>query len=182
MKEKWLQIDRAGKIRLVILALISLWCAYCVIAYCHEIYNLGFNGTVIDTGNIGPINIDGSDFTVIFKLLGTGANTLVVLSVFGIYSVVIVILCLIPIFLFWLIAIRKLTTVSAQEAELAQYTIGLGGVISFLGGILITMFRSRFPAVWLSLIWILPSFLIVVIPLRKRIAFPSQNNMQTGGN
>ena len=68
MKDKWLRTDKAGKIRLIVLALIMAWCAYCVIAYSREIYDLSADTSsmLIDTKTVGPINIDGSDFTAIF--------------------------------------------------------------------------------------------------------------------
>ncbi len=171
MKDKWLKTDRTAKIRLVILALIMAWCAYCVIAYSREIYDMSADTSsmLIDTKTVGPINIDGSDFTAIFKGLAAGSNALVVTAVLGVYSAVIAVLTLIPIFLYWLIAIRKAENVSAEEAELAMNICGLAGFISVIGGILITGFSSRMPAVLLTLIWLLPAFPIIVIPLRKRI-------------
>ena len=164
MKDKWLRTDKAGKIRLIVLALIMAWCAYCVIAYSREIYDLS-----IDTKKVGPVLIDGSDFTAIFKGLAAGSNAMVVTSVLGIYAAATAVFTLIPIFLYWLIAIRKAENVSAEEAELAMNICGLAGFISVIGGILITGFASRMPAVLLTLVWLLPAFPIIVIPLRKRI-------------
>ena len=164
MKDKWLKTDRTAKIRLVVLALMMAWCAYCVIAYSREIYDLS-----IDTKKVGPVLIDGSDFTDIFKAAAAGSNALVVTAALGGYSAAIAVLTLIPIFLYWLIAIRKAENVSAEEAELAMNICGLAGFISVIGGILITGFGSRMPAVLLTLIWLLPAFPIIVIPLRKRI-------------
>ena len=171
MKDKWLRTDRAGKIRLIVLALIMAWCAYCVIAYSREIYDMSADTSsmLIDTKTVGPINIDGSDFTAIFKGLAAGSNALVVTSVLGIYVFATAVFTLIPIFLYWLIAIRKAENVSAEEAELAMNICGLGGFVSVIVGILITGFASRMPAVLLTLVWLLPAFPIIVIPLRKRI-------------
>ena len=95
---------------------------------------------------------------------------MVVTSVLGIYVAATAVFTLIPIFLYWLIAIRKAENVSAEEAELAMNICGLGGFVSVIVGILITGFASRMPAVLLTLVWLLPAFPIVVIPLRKRIS------------
>ncbi|MBR6256699.1 MAG: hypothetical protein IKR23_04900 [Lachnospiraceae bacterium] len=169
MKENWSKTDKYGKIRLVILLLICLWCAYCVIAYSYEIYNLEVSSNLIDVKNMGPMLIDGSDFTGIFKLIGTGSNIMVVSAVLGIYGLATAVMCLVPLILFWFIGIRRAEFVSLSEAELAKNICGIGGVISLIGGILITRFNGRMPAVFLTLIWLLPSFIIVVIPLRKKI-------------
>ena len=170
MKEKWLQLDKDGHVRLIFLLLICIWCAYCVIAYSHEIYSGNLGHAVVDTKNMGKIWIDGSDFTGIFSLLGGGANLLVAVVVLGGYSIATIVMTWIPLFLFWLIGIRKLTAVKAEEAELAMNICGLLGAVSLLGGILITLFHSRLPAVWLTLCWLFPCFLFVILPFRKRIA------------
>jgi hypothetical protein len=169
MKENWSNTDKYGKIRLVILLLICLWCAYCVIEYSYEIYNLEISSKLIDVKSIGPMPVDGTDFSGFFKLIGTGGNMMIVSAVFGIYGLATAVLCLVPLILFWFIGIRRAEFVSLSEAELAKNICGIGGVISLLGGILITLFNSRMPAVFLTLIWLIPSFVIVVIPLRKRI-------------
>ena len=86
----------------------------------------------------------------------------------GIYGLATAVMCLVPLILFWFIGIRRAEFVSLSEAELAKNICGIGGVISLIGGILITRFNGRMPAVLLTLIWLLPSFIIVVIPLRKK--------------
>ena len=177
MKAKWLGTGKAGKIRLIILLLIGLWCAYSVICYSYEIYNLQIIDKMVKTDDIGPVIVGWTDFSLLFKAALTGANVLMLLTVYGVTTLVIVVLCVIPLVLFWLIGIRKAQNVTLEEAELARNICGVCGAIGLFGGIVITGFRSRMPAVWFSLCWLLPAFLIVVVQLRKRI--PSDT--PTGG-
>ncbi len=170
MKEKWLGTARTGKIRLIILLLIGLWCAYSVICYSYEIYNLHISDNTIKTDDIGPVVVGWTDFAGLFKVLLSGGNVIMILTIIGITTLVIAVLCIIPLFLFRLIFVRKAEDVTADEAELSKNICGLCGVISLLGGIVITGFKSRMPAAWFTLCWMLPAFLIVVVPLRKRIS------------
>ena len=120
MKEHWSNTDKNGKIRLIILLLICLWCAYCVIEYSYEIYNLEINSKLIDVKSIGPMPVDGTDFSAFFKLLGAGGNAMIVSAVLGIYGLATAVMCIVPLILFWLIGIRRAGSVSLSEAELAK--------------------------------------------------------------
>ena len=168
MKEKWNTLERAGKVRMVILALIAAWCTYATIAYVYEIWNLDLQNGMVDVKRMGPILIDGSDFTGLFQLAGAGANGLLLFWVYVAYTVAITLMSAVPMFFYWLIAIRRAKDVAADEPELARHICGIGAVISFIAGIVITGFHSRMPAVWFTLCWAVWSFLLVIIPLRKQ--------------
>ena len=169
MKEKWGTLERAGKVRMVILALIVVWCTYATIAYVYEIWNLDMSSGMVDTKNMGPILIDGSDFTALFKIVGTGANGLRIFAVYVAYTIAITLMSAVPMLLYWLIAIRRAKDVVTDEPELARHICGIGACISFIAGVVLTGFHTKLPAVWLTLCWVLWAFLLVIIPLRKQL-------------
>jgi hypothetical protein len=169
MKDKWKQLAQAGKVRMVVMALIAAWCAYATIEYVYEIWNLELQNVMVDTKHMGPILIDGSNFTAFFKLAGIGVNGLLIFFVYAAYTVAITLMSAVPMLLFWLIAIRRAKDVVSIEPELARHICGIGAVISFCGGVIFTGFHTKLPAVWLTLCWVLWAFFLVIIPLRKRI-------------
>ena len=169
MKENWNKLDKPARIRLVILALIILWCTYSVIAYTYEIYHLDISQGMVDTKNMGPIWIDGSDFTPIFKALGSGTNGLVILAIYGIYTVAMMVMSVVPMLIYWLAAIRRAENIVWEEAELAKNICGLGGFLGLVIGIGVTGFSTKIPPVWFTLCWLLWAFLLVIIPMRKRL-------------
>ena len=168
MKEKWSNTSNGGKLRLIILMLISLWSAYCVIEFCYEIYNMDYDVGYVYINTLLPLFLNGSLFTGLIQSFIYG--NMVVLGVFLAYILLTVIMCLIPQFIYWLVFVSRADVVSAEEAELAMNTCGIGGVISMLGGIVITLFHSKMPAALLTLIWLISAFIIIVVPLRKKIS------------
>ena len=137
MKEKWGTLERAGKVRMVILALIVAWCTYATIAYVYEIWNLDMSNGMVDTKNMGPILIDGSDFTALFKIVGTGANGLRIFAVYVAYTIAITLMSAVPLLLYWLIGIRRAKDVVSEEPELARHICGIGACISFIVGVVL---------------------------------------------
>jgi hypothetical protein len=143
MKENWNKLDKPARIRLVILALIILWCTYSVIAYTYEIYHLDISQGMVDTRNMGPIWIDGSDFTPIFKALGSGTNGLVILIIYGVYTLAMMVMSVVPMLIYWLAAIRRAENIVWEEAELAKNICGLGGFLGLVIGIGVTGFSTK---------------------------------------
>ena len=168
MKEKWSNTSKSGKLRLIVLMLITLWSAYCVTEYCYEIYNMDYDVGYVDIRTLLPVFPNGSLFTGLIR--GFISGNMVVLGVLLAYILLTAIACLVPQLIYWLIFVSRADVVSAEEAELAMNTCGLGGFISLVGGIVITLFSSKMPAVLLTLIWLLSAFFIIVVPLRKKIS------------
>lgn len=168
MKEKWSNTSKGGKLRLIVLMLICLWSAYCVIEYSYEIYNMDYDVGYVDIRTLLPVFPNGSLFTGLIRSFIAG--NMVVLGVFLAYILLTAITCLVPQLIYWLIFVSRADVVSAGEAELVMNTCGLGGFISLVGGIAVTLFRSKMPAVLLTLIWLMSSIFTIVVPLRKKIS------------
>ena len=64
-------------------------------------------------------------------------------------------------------------TTSKEEAELAKNICGLGGFLGLVIGIGVTGFSTKIPPVWFTLCWLLWAFLLVIIPMRKRLIPPA---------
>ena len=172
MKEKWNRVEKAGKIRLVILAVIIAWCVYCVLAYTWELHNLNIAKGIVDTGGMGSLWVDGTDFswiTALAKAIGGGLNFVVILIVYGSYTLAMMVLCGGPILVYWFFTIRKAEYILEEETELAKNICGLGGFVSVVIGVIITKFQPRTPSVWLTLVWLLFAFVGVLLPLRRRL-------------
>ncbi|MCR5249282.1 MAG: hypothetical protein K6E50_01605 [Lachnospiraceae bacterium] len=179
MREKWNKLDAGAKVRMIILALIALWCAYCVIAYSREIYETSIANGTVDTKNMGSVTVDGSDFTPIAQFLGSSFNSLFVFVIIGAYSLVILAICGLPEFFYWLILIRKRSVIQPEESELATYIVGLGAFFGVVGGIVACGFHTRFAPVWFTFCWLIPAFLLLILPFRRRMragAPPTDSN------
>ena len=172
MKEKWNRVEKAGKIRLVILAVIIAWCVYCVLGYTWELHNLNIAKGIVDTGGMGSFWVDGTDFswiTALAKVIGGGLNFVVILIVYGSYTLAMMVLCGVPILVYWFFMIRKAEYILEEETELAKNICGLGGFLSVVIGVIITKFQTRTPSVWFTLVWLLFAFVGVLLPLRRRL-------------
>ena len=109
-----------GKIRIVISIVIFIILAYFSIGYTYELYHFGLEELYIDAGNINDIDITGSDFTPLFRLVGAGVNSFVGFLTAGIYAFVILAVSLILLLPYRLIALNKKREVSEKEGEISK--------------------------------------------------------------
>lgn len=181
MKEKWQQLEKAGKVRLVILAILIAWCVWCVLAYTNEIHQGDLFRGLINTKAMEGIIVDGADFTGLFRLAGGGLNLITVLLIYGSYLVVMTIMSILPFVVYWFFAIRKRAAVTPEEAELAKNLIGIGGLFGVIVGILITGFQTKFPAALFTLCWMIWAILFVLLPLRRRVSMTNPYGTATNG-
>ena len=152
-RERWAGMDSGGHKRIVALCLILAWFDYLTLFYSYSVYNFD------------PFYDDGSNVLVSLGLsIAEGFAGFVLL---GIYALVILVFALILFLLLRLIGLHGEPYLTEGEVELSRNLTGLAGAISLIGAVVITGFGAQFPAVFYTLLWVAPCFLIYLNPIRK---------------
>ena len=160
-------MKKSGMIRISVFTVILLIFSYFSVGCAHSIFISGTEQMFIDTSNTN-INIDGSDFTLIFRLIGAETNLLIGIFVYGIYAVIVFIVSLVLCIPFRLVGLRKNTVISNRESKITKYIfIGILSV-SIITGLILTRFTVIIPLLFYTAIWAVIAFFIYVYPLLKR--------------
>ena len=69
------KMSRPGIARIIVFSVILILLAFFSVGYTYETFNTSLKQQFIDVDDINNINIDGSDFTLGFRILGTGINS-----------------------------------------------------------------------------------------------------------
>jgi len=160
-------MNGAGKIRIAILVVILLGLSYFSVGYAYEIFVSSVKEYFIDTNNINDINIDGADFTMIFRLMGAGLNSILSLFLYGIYAVVVFLASLILVIPFRLIGLRKSTELTALEISITKWVFIVGIILSLIVGVIITRCTVLIPLLIYTAIWALIVFFIYVLSVLR---------------
>ena len=163
-------LDKNAWIRIIVFALILIWCSYISIAYSLEANPTGGFDNYIDTSDINDVIIDGADFTMGFRLLGHTLNGFLYFTMLILILVCLLVeavLCVIPTLLIRFIGIKKTSTITPEEYKItkilyfsviaAAFVIGL--ILTRFVGILITLLYT---AEWAGIL------LIYLLALRSR--------------
>ena len=128
---------------------------------------------MVDTSEIKDVNIDGSDFTLFFRLFGMGVNGMLMLSSLALIAILIiaeVFFVIIPVLLLRFIGLKKsLTdTVNVDEYRIVKYIYISAIGLSVILGLIASGFVAIIPMLCLDAAWIL-IVLIYVLGLKSRI-------------
>ena len=162
-------MEKEGKTRIIAFIIISIILSYFAIGYVYELYQSDINSVMVNTDEIKDINIDGSDFTPVFKLFGGGLNGFILLITVGIDSVVILVVGLILSISFRVIGLNKNRCIGQEEYKIVKYAYIIILSISFLTGGISTRFSLIIPLILFNAIWGGLVFGFCVMPLRSRI-------------
>ena len=165
-------MKKDGILRIILMNLLMVLFSYFSIGYTYEIFRLGINGLRelrVPVNAIHPVNVDGQDFTPLFRLLGMVSNGYLSLIELTAYClslitsvVVILVITLILSVLFRVIAKRKITFVSAKEKKYTKISY-IGMILLSLGvGLISTHYTVLLPLLLFTAVWALPFLLIYV--------------------
>ena len=160
-------------IRLAVLTVILIIFSYFSVGYTYEIFISGLKKMRelhIDTDSINDINIDGSDFTLFFRLMGAGTNALLgflELFFYCLYAVIILIVSLIFSIPFKHIALKKVEIISEEEKTITKRIFIGFIVISILTGLFLTHFTVIIPLLTYTAIWAATILFVYIIPLTE---------------
>ncbi len=175
MIERIKGLNKGGKIRLCVFMALLLWCIYLGAGYSYSLEGQDpmsqyvMDG-MVDTNDIGNVYIDGSDFTLFFRLLGYGANGLIaMLYIFLIilYVVIIVVLSIIPTLVLRFVGLRKKYIVTEDEHKFTKYLYYIAMGISLVSSLILTRFVGIIPCLLFNAAWAL-SLLIYVCGVKAR--------------
>ena len=170
MSESFKNLDKAGKIRLILFVCIIIWCLYWGIGFSYEIsrgggLTNGLSDNMVDVSNIDDVYVDGSDVTMGVRLLGLAANgaIIVVIVIFMLLFMVIeTVATIVPMVLLRIIGLNKKYIVTEDEYIITKriyiIAIGLGLVLSLC----ITRFTGIIPAILFTLVWSLVALIYVL--------------------
>ena len=164
-------MDRTGRIRTVVFAVILLILAFFAVGYVRELYASGFSGRIINTEEINEINIDGSDFGWLFRLLGHGVNGLISFVVYGVYAVIVLIVSLVLVIPFRLIVVRRSTVISSEERRLTKIIFGAVVGVSLLLGLILTKGSCIAALIFYTAIWALIVLCVYILTTKKNCCF-----------
>lgn len=137
------------------------------VAYVDEAYGVLHPEKVYSEGNRGII-IDGSDFTVICRIIGTVVSGILDIVVIGTYVAAMILISAIVFALLRIISIRKTTIVTEKEIKYTIRLIWISTAVSFVISIVLT--NITFVLCAASLFWQMPLFAysIYLFPLKKK--------------
>ncbi len=162
-------MSRTAKIRTAAFVIILLILAYFSAGYAFSLYSSGANAHIIDTEGMN-VNIDGSDFTPLFRLFGDGINSLFGFLMCGIYAIVMVILSLLLILPLRLIGVRKTTVLSAMEYRISKCILPVVSVLSVIIGLILTRGTYIVPLLIYTAIWSGLALLIYILGISEKVA------------
>lgn len=170
MIDSFKNLDKTGKIRLIIFVCILIWCIYWSAGFSYEISRGGglFGGhtsNFIDISDIDDVYVDGSDVTPAVRLMGLAANgaiLLLMIVLLLIFSVLETVATAVPMILLRLIGLSKKYVVTEEEYKITKgiYLISIG--ISFVLSLIFTGFTAIIPAIVFSLVWSLVALIYVL--------------------
>ena len=157
----------AGKIRVAAFITILVIISYVTVKTTLLLYCIGINEGLISVGEINDINIDGSDFTVLFKIIGHITNIFIVIIVFGVCGVVIGIKSLLLILPLRLIGLRNKPQLTMQEKNITKRCF-LGVLsLSVITGLVLTGCTMIIPFTYYTLIWTIVVLFVYLSPVCK---------------
>ncbi len=156
-----------GKARIIIFATITIVLAYFASGYTYELYELDIKNHLADMSSAENAVIDGSDFTLVFKLFGYGANGLIMTAISGVYAFVITIVSLILLLPFRAVGLNKKRMIGENECRIMKKIfIGVALLSLIIGGI-ITRFSQIALLLLYNAVWIFWAYILCILPLRK---------------
>ncbi|WP_026835160.1 hypothetical protein [Eubacterium xylanophilum] len=171
-------MKKEGIIRIIVITIIFIIFSYFSVGYTYDIFNSGveqLRELHTDADSINNINIDGTDFTPVFRLMGFGVNgflDIIEIMIYCIFAFIIMMVSLILSILLRFIGLKKAKIVSEKE-KIATKWIFLGFIIvSILTGLILTRFTVIIPLLVYTSIWVAISWFMYVRQLMKFTNIP----------
>lgn len=161
-------MTKTAKARIIIFIIILLVLSYFSVGYTYEVFNVSVENYFIDADNINNINIDGADFTPMFRIMGYGMNTFLGFLMYGLFAVIIGIVSIIFIIPFRFIGLRKQTKITILEKKITLWSFGGIVLLSVCLALILTKGTVIIPLLFYTAIWALPMFFIYVLAILKR--------------
>ena len=159
------KMSRPGIARIIVFSVILILLAYFSVGYTYETFNTSLKQQFIDVDDINNINIDGSDFTPGFRILGTGINSFLALMTFGTYAIVILVVSAIFIVPFRFIGLRKNSIVTDTEKKITKAVFAGAVAISIIVSLIITRMTMIVPLLIYTAMWAGMAFCIYVLAI-----------------
>lgn len=156
-----------NKCRVTIFILILAILSYFSIGYTYETFCTNLDNLKVDVEDIedNSINIDGSDFTLIFRFIGYGVNSFFELVIYAIFTIIIFIVSIVLIVPFKLIVFRKNTIFTPLEIKITKLSFVGVVFLSILISCIITKFTIIIPLLFYTMIWATIVFFVYVLPV-----------------
>lgn len=150
----------------VFIALVMLLCTWSVM-YSVEAYTMMYSVDGLPD-KVNNINIDGSDFTGLFKLGALALEGFLDSFIMITYIIIMVFWSALLLLIFSLISIRKASTTSKSEIKYAKIALCSFTLIAYVTALILTKFSAVLTA--LLLLWPIPLFgtLFYILPLKFR--------------
>lgn len=154
-----------GKIRTAIIITVLIILAYLATGYTYELYRLDIDSAAVDTAAINRVNIDGSDFTPIFKLLGYGVNGFVWIIASMSFTVIILIASLILLIPIRVIGLNRKRKVDALEPKIVNISFIIIAILSLITGGILSRMLLILPLIVYNAVWMLCAHMLCIAPL-----------------
>ena len=128
--DRYRRLDTAAKVRLAVFSLVMLWGAGLSVYFSWRVFELRFGDHIL-------------------KGLFTGVSALMVV----VYALLILILTMIPMYLFQMIALKKGVETYPEEASLGKMIMAVCFVIVVVLGLIVTEGMIYLPLIVFSLMW-----------------------------
>lgn len=161
-------MKKTAVIRTVIFIVFILFLAYSAVCYGYEYYRLSVGEVMENINNAENMIIDGTDMTDFFKFTFftlTGFMAFMLNLFTCLIMLAFSLLLMLPLSL---IGIRKNSTVTRKEYNIARITLAAVAVLSIPALLIVT--RGGFVISFLlyTAVWVLISFLIYILRLRSK--------------
>ena len=157
-------MNKPGKIRILILTVITLIMVYLSVGYTYEMSQF-FLFPPLDSGEI---YIDGSDFTLLFKMMAFGMNSAMAVFLGIVYFVIVLIAGAILIIPFRLIGIRKDSRITIQEYKISKIIICASSPVSVVVGLILSRFSGAVYILTYTAVWVCLIIFVYLLALKKK--------------
>ncbi len=170
MIDKYKNLDKTAKIRILIYTLILLWCIFLAIYLSIIASEDTSSYKPLSTSDVNEVNIDGADFSWAVRLMGYGING--IMSLFMIVLVIAYMLLesvavFIPILIFRLAGLRKTVVVEEDEYILTRNMYFIAAGLSLVLSLIVSHLVGIIPVILFTVVWAL-FMLIYVIGVKNR--------------
>ena len=160
------RLDTAAKIRLVIFALIMLWGVFLSVYFSRVIFEIRFGDRLINVSDIDEIDAGGFDLSGFARFFArsvdVGASFIIVIM----YSALVLILTMIPMFIFRFTALKQGVETYPEEASIGKKIMLAGFIIVVFLSILVTEGTTYLPMLIFSLMWYSSGFLCYILQIK----------------
>ena len=160
------RLDTAAKIRLVIFALIMLWGVFLSVYFSRVIFEIRFGDRLISVSDIDDINAGGFDLTFFAKFFTRSVDVGVSFIVVIIYAILVLILTMVPMFIFRFTALKRGVETYPEEASIGKTIMLVDFIIVVFLSLIVTEATIYIPMFVFSLMWYSSGFLCYILQIK----------------